>query len=77
MNSCRRLICNSINRDVKIYFLDLEFTLLLLNFIVFITSIETQASLLALAKSIYYTGERREWNYEYMNFISLICGVKK
>ena len=77
MNSCRRLTCSSINRDVKIYFLDLEFMLLLLNFIVFIISIETEASLLALAKSIYYTGERGGWNYEYMNFISLICGVKK
>ena len=51
--------------------------LLLLNLFAFIISIETEASILALAKSIYYTGERGEWNDEYMNFIYLICGVKK
>ena len=62
---------------MKSYFLDLEFMLLLLNFIAFIISIETEASLSALAKSIYYTGERGGWNYKYINFIYLICGVKK
>ena len=39
---------------MKISFLDLEFMLLLLNLIAFIISIEKEASLLALAKSIYY-----------------------
>ena len=48
----------SINMDVKISFLDLEFMLLLLNLIAFIVSIETEASLLALAKSIYYSDRR-------------------
>ena len=51
--------------------------LLLLNFIAFIISIEMEASLLALDKSIYYTGKTGGWNYEYINFIYLICGVKK
>ena len=40
---------------MKISFLDLEFMLLLLNLIAFIISIETEASLLALAKSIYFS----------------------
>ena len=38
---------------MNISFLDLEFMLLLLNLIAFIISIETEASLLALTKSIY------------------------
>ena len=40
---------------MNISFLDLEFMLLLLNLIAFIISIETEASLLALAKSIYFS----------------------
>ena len=40
---------------MKISFLDLELMLLLLNLIAFIISIETEASLLALAKSIYFS----------------------
>ena len=39
---------------MKISFLDLEFMLLHLNLIAFIISIEMEASLLALAKSMYY-----------------------
>ena len=44
---------SSINRNVKISFLDFEFMSLLLNLIAFIISIETEALLLTLAKSIY------------------------
>ena len=43
---------SSISRDVEISFLDLEFMSLLLNLIAFIISIETEASLLALAKAV-------------------------
>ena len=39
---------------MKISFLDLEFMLITLNLIAFIASKETEASLLALAKSMYY-----------------------
>ena len=38
---------------MEISFLDFEFMLLLVNLIAFIISIETEASLLALAKSMY------------------------
>ena len=39
---------------MKISFLDLEFMLLVFNLIAFIISIEREASLLVLAKSIYF-----------------------